>query len=200
MKYILAFLFLLTAMANAQTKDTTVQNPYAPKILEGGSVGELFKLTQPLPEHQILLQLEGEWKQEIKFYFSGDTSRVFKGQGETINQMVLGYRFLESKSSSIAFGMHISSISYIGYDNRLKKYTIYTMDEMGTYAVLAFGDYDDKAKTLTFTGNEIDPVTQDPIKFIMKYSFAAEDEIEFEVDLISGSKVRKYLEIMFERK
>ncbi len=200
MKYILVFLFLFTAVISAQNNDSTIQHPYVPKILEGGSVSQLFSLTQPLPEHQILLQLEGEWNQDIRFYFSGDTTRVFKGQGETINQMVLGFRFLESKSKSIAFGMHISSVSYIGYDNRLKKYTIYTMDEMGTYPVLAFGDYDEKNKTLTFTGNEIDPVTQDPIKFIMKYTFPDEDSIGFEVDLVSGSNVKKYLEIIFSRK
>lgn len=53
-------------------------------------------------------------------------------------------------------GITAKTKMFTGYDNRRSKYFLFSMDELGTYAVSAEGDYDAAKRTWTFHGVEDD--------------------------------------------
>ncbi|MBE2280879.1 MAG: DUF1579 family protein [Ignavibacteriaceae bacterium] len=164
------------------------------------SLEEMIKLTQPGAEHELLAIFEGVWEQEIHIFFRSDTVSVTKGTGKITNQFVLGSRYIQSIGSSIAFGMHISSITYIGFDKRFGKYSMFTMDELGTYAVNSLGEYVDEEASFIFEGNALDPVTSEYLNFKMIYRIESEDRIIYNLFFIMPDNTQfKYIEAIYKR-
>lgn len=187
MRY-LKFLFLallFSALASAQTNKWST----------------LEELTLVLPEHEALAQFEGEWEVNIQFHFDEKEKQPLKGAGTADNKVVLGGRFIESRSQNIAFGMSITSIAYLGFDVRLQKYTLYSMDELGNFAINAYGDYKKSDGKFLFEGSTMDYVTRENQEFRIIYDFEGEDKIKYEVDfLLPDGTYRPYINAEFKRK
>ncbi|MBK7867955.1 MAG: DUF1579 family protein [Ignavibacteriales bacterium] len=161
----------------------------------------LEELTLTLPEHEALALFEGEWDVQIEFFFDKDDGKALKGAGDSKNQVVLGGRFIESRSQNIAFGMSITSIAYLGYDVRLQKYTLYSMDELGNFAINAYGDFKKSDNKFIFEGNTMDYVTREDQMFRIIYDFEGEDLIKYEVDfLLPDGSYKPYINAEFRRK
>lgn len=111
----------------------------------------MLKMAQPGPAHEILKQFEGSWKQYVSANMGTGPST---GTGALTNRMILGGRFLQMDGAATVGGMTITSMSILGYDNRIGKYTLYSIDEFGTYAITARGAYDSTTRILTFLGVE----------------------------------------------
>lgn len=182
----LVFMALLfTTMAGAQTNKWST----------------LEELTLVLPEHEALAQFEGEWEVNIQFHFDEKEKQTLKGSGSADNKVVLGGRFIESRSQNIAFGMSITSIAYLGFDVRLQKYTLYSMDELGNFAINAYGDYKKSDNKFLFEGSTMDYVTRENQEFRIIYDFEGEDMIKYEVDfLLPDGTYRPYINAEFKRK
>jgi hypothetical protein len=161
----------------------------------------LEELTLALSEHEKLSLFEGEWDVQIDFFFDEDGGKPLKGAGECKNQVVLGGRFIESRSQNIAFGMSITSIAYLGYDIRLQKYTLYSMDELGNFAINAYGDFNKEENKFIFEGNSMDYVTKENQMFRIIYDFEGTDLIKYEVDfLLPDGSFKPYINAEFKRK
>lgn len=161
----------------------------------------LEELTLVLPEHEALARFEGEWDVKIQFYFDEKEKQPLKGSGTADNKVVLGGRFIESRSQNIAFGMSITSIAYLGFDVRLQKYTLYSMDELGNFAINAYGDYKKSDNKFLFEGSTMDYVTRENQEFRIVYDFEGEDFIKYDVEfLLPDGSYRPYIYAEFRRK
>jgi hypothetical protein len=142
---------------------------------------EAMKLAQPSAQHKLLTDMVGKFTQKIKFNIAPGQSMEGDGSGET--KSIIGGRFIQINSVGKMMGMETEVMTIMGYDRRKNKYTLFSIDGMGTYSVSAEGDYDAATKIMTLKGTEEDPKTN------MKMDF------KFVFDL-SNDKIRK-MDIIF---
>lgn len=126
----------------------------------------VMQQAQPGPAHEILKMMEGTWKQKVTSTM--EPGKPTTGAGKATHTMILGGRFLEMKGSAELFGMKVASQTILGHDNRKGKYFAYSIDELGTYAVSATGDYDAATKTLTLHGEEREGEMVMRFKFVFR--------------------------------
>lgn len=122
---------------------------------------------KPGPQHELLKQFTGRWNQKIEFSMMPETPSV-EGTGNVTNEMILGGRFLQSKGLIDAMGIKGNALQIIGYDNRRETFFMFSIDEMGTYAVNAEGTYDAALKTFTFHGAEDDGTMKMDFRILMR--------------------------------
>ncbi len=116
-------------------------------------LNETLAMSKPGAAHEILKMMAGTWKQKVTSFMDPSGNPV-SGSGTATNQMILGDRFLQINSTSTLAGTTVSSLTILGYDNRVGKYFTFGIDEMGTYAVTAEGAYDAATKTIMLRGKE----------------------------------------------
>lgn len=116
---------------------------------------EMMALMMPGPEHEYLAKFEGTWEQEYKLYMTPGVEPV-ESNGESENKMILGGRFLQVFTTGLMMGQPVEGLSLWGYDNRLKIFTLYGFDTMGTYAITPEGERLDE-NTLEFKGKNWEP-------------------------------------------
>ena len=142
---------------------------------------EAMKIAGPAPEHDLIKKLDGKWNVEFKYELG--VGMIIEGKGIAEGKMILGGRFLNFEQVTEAAGMKFASLSIMGYDRRINKYTYYGIDEMGTYAVTGEGDYNSSSKILTLNGTTLDPtgksVAMQDYKFI--FEFVNDNEIKCDV-------------------
>jgi len=142
---------------------------------------EAMKIAGPAPEHDLIKKLDGKWNVEFKYELG--VGMIIEGKGVAEGKMILGGRFLNFDQVTEAAGMKFASLSIMGYDRRINKYTYYGIDEMGTYAVTGEGDYNSSSKILTLNGTTLDPsgksVAMQDYKFI--FEFVNDNEIKCDV-------------------
>jgi hypothetical protein len=143
---------------------------------------EAMKLAQPGPEHKLLQSMAGKFKQKIKFNYAPGQS--MEGDGSGTVESILGGRFVQISSEGTIMGMKTKSITILGFDRRKNKYTLFSIDEMGTYSVIAEGDYDSNTKIMTLTGTEDDPTMKMKQDFKFIFNFANENERKMDIVFI----------------
>jgi len=131
---------------------------------------EALKMAAAGPEHNLLNDLAGNYKQKYKLDFPPGT--IMESEGMSTIKSILGGRFITIDVNATMFGMSANSLTIMGYDRRKNKYTLFSIDEMGTYSVTAEGDYDSKTKVMTLNGSDYDPLSKMTrnYKFIFDYS------------------------------
>ena len=141
---------------------------------------ESMKLAQPAPQHKILSDLTGKFTQKIKFNMAPGQSMEGDGAGETTS--IIGGRFIQIKSVGKLMGMETEVMTIMGYDRRKDKYTLFSIDGMGTYSVSAEGDYDAATKIMTLKGTEDDPKSN--MKMDFKFVFDLSKDKTTKMDII----------------
>ena len=124
-----------------------------------------MELASPNENHQRLeTDFGGLWKYNMTSTMEGMT---MTGTGTSVNNMILGGRFVMMSSEGTMMGMTVKSMTIMGYDNAREKYTMIGLDELGTYYITAEGDYDTVTKVYTLDGTYEEPV----LKKIQDYRF-----------------------------
>jgi hypothetical protein len=151
----------------------------------------MMKLAQPGPEHELLKSMEGETNIAFKYYMDKDATADGAGTGK--NTMIMGGRFLMMENTTSTMGMTVKGMTILGFDRRKNKYTMFEIDEMGTYSVSAEGDYNADTKTLTLNGSELDPVSKKSMDFKFVYDLSKPNEHKFSVIFIKpdGSEFKE---------
>ena len=110
---------------------------------EGPSMLEMMELGQPGPEHAELAKGVGTWDAVSTLTMPPMPGMPemppMQSKATTVNEMVLGNRFMRSVSSGMMMGQKTESITYIGFDRRHDEYVVVGLDTMGTYFVTARG-------------------------------------------------------------
>ncbi len=150
--------------------------------------------------HEMLATNVGEWKTAAKFWMSPG-SEPSVSEGTAINEMMMGGRYLKSMNTSTVMNMPMEGMSLEGYDNAAKEFTSIWIDNMGTGIMVAHGNYDEDSKTITYTGNIMDPISGKEMSFreTMKY---VDDNTRFmEMFIISDEGQEfKSMEVQYTKK
>ncbi len=145
----------------------------------------------PCEEHDRLKGMEGRWRQTVTYQMDpAQPATTIEGEGT--GAMILGGRFLESKSQGSFMGMPFESFSIVGYDRRHEHYTFVGFDTMGTYYVAAEGNWDEETQSIRMRGETHDPKIKSTEKYTMVYKPVNADEYVWEVwfDMPDGSEMR----------
>ena len=131
---------------------------------------EAMRLAAPNENH---LRLEtdfgGSWTYTMESTMDG---AAMEGSGTSSNNMILGGRFIMFNAEGTMMGMNVKSVTIMGYDNALGKYTLIGLDELGTYYITAEGTYDQSTKVYTLDGTYEEPVLkrQQDYRFVFDVS------------------------------
>lgn len=158
-----------------------------------------MEMAAPGEQHALLAKLAGDWKVTGRFFIPGQEGVEFTGT--TGNKMILGGRFLQFEGSFTSQTLQLSSESLMvyGFDKRTGKYTLWTVDTMGTYSVSAEGDYDAATRTWTLHGEVVEPsMDKVPFKFVVKLIDDTQYVLELHMEF-AGMGWHKQMEAMHEK-
>jgi hypothetical protein len=149
----------------------------------------LMYLTTPNENHELLAKLSGRWKQNYQ-YTRGE--RVEYGKGFSENEMIFGSKFLQMFNNIDYFGTVTSTMQILGFDNYEQKFTIYSIDEVGTDSKFAYGVYDPEKEQLVFEQVE-DVLTPGKIPFKILITFDRDNKFTYEMFLKEDGKYKRVL-------
>ncbi len=116
------------------------------------------KYGTPGPEHKHLEALHGKFDVSVKMYMPGEKEpNTSKGHAE--RKWLMDKRYLEEHMKGDFMGKEFKGMGLQGYDRLKKKYVFTWIDNFGTGITYAEGDYDAKAKTITYSYVEDSPFT-----------------------------------------
>ena len=118
-------------------------------------------------EHDLLAKFAGTFQSTGKAMVSADLWLDWRGTERA--RTILGGRFLEIDFDADAGQKpDVHSKTILGYDTRVKKYTLWSIDTLGTYSVGALGDFDKAKQELTLLGSVQEAQQVIQFKFIFK--------------------------------
>jgi hypothetical protein len=156
-------------------------------------------MPKPGPEHKMLARSEGTWEAKLKSWMDPKKPPE-ESTGTMVRKMIMDGRFLQEKVKTKLMGKSFEGLGIVGYDALKKKYVMSWVDNLGTNITIAYGTYDEKAKTLTFTREEEMPkVGKVKMRDVLK--MVSDDEQLFEIYEQVGSEPEvKVLEVTYTRK
>lgn len=146
-----SFLCLFTTAWAIAENDTQAQSSDPQAMMD------LYaKTAQPGDPHKLFATLAGSWTTQTKEWMEpGKPPTESSGTAEM--KMLLGGRFLYQEISGQMMGQPFSGIAIDGFDNVRKKYITAWMDSMGTGIFLMEGTASDNGRTITLTGQHLEP-------------------------------------------
>lgn len=156
---------------------------------DAAAMDAAMKAAMPGPQHEVLKVFEGKWIQKIVTRLD-PTAAPASVDGISEGRMILGGRFIQIENTGEMAGLNVSSLQIIGYDNRRQRYFTFGLDELGTYAVMAEGDYNPTTKILTMFGETEEGGVR--VKFRFEFKVVDNDHYTYVVvfTLPNGTEVR----------
>jgi Protein of unknown function (DUF1579) len=133
-----------------------------------------FAKGQPSPpqaEHKILAMEEGAWDAEVTMFIPGQ--QPAKSKGVETNRLIAG-KWLISDYKGEFFGGAFEGHGVNGYDAKKSKYVATWVDTMSSRIDQLEGTYDEKTKTLSVSGEILEPGSDKPAKMRMETQFKGE--------------------------
>ena len=106
--------------------------------------------------HKMIASWDGTWSGEVTSWMD-PAKPPMQSTSQAKNKMILGGRYQESVHTGNFGGMPFEGRSVVGYDNATKKFVSSWVDNMGTGIMHLEGTWDEASKTITFTGDCVDP-------------------------------------------
>lgn len=152
----------------------------------------------PGPQHKLLAEMVGEWDGEITMWMDPETPPQTY-QGTTKYESIFDGRYIVGHYSGIMMGMPFSGMDITGYDNIKKVFFTSWIDNMGTGVLYVEGNYDEKTKTYTYSGETVDLFGN---KMTVKNVITIQDKDHntFEMFMNTGKGEMKTMEIKYTRK
>ncbi len=149
--------------------------------------------------HKMLAKADGEWKFDITIWMTPGAPPV-KSSGTSVNKMILGGRYQESRESGSFQGMPFEGINTLGYDNARKVFVSSWIDNMGTGIIYLEGKWDPENKSINFMGKETDPITGTERMVKEKVKWIDDNNQLMEMFTVQDGKDVKTMEIKLTRK
>ena len=151
----------------------------------------------PGKAHDLLSPLAGNFTVTAKF---DSPDGVITSTGKATAEWILGGRFVRQNFSGDMMGQPFTGVGHTGYDNSRKLYQATWMDSMSTAIFYMEGQADASAKTLTLTGEGIDPAEGKMKKYQHVWHLDNADEIVFEMyELGAGDQKTKTATLTYSR-
>ncbi|TWW01199.1 DUF1579 domain-containing protein [Chitinophaga pinensis] len=154
---------------------------------------------KPGPVHEMIAKSDGEWSYEMSMWMDPSQPPT-KGNGTTVNKMVLGGRYQESVHKSTIMGMPFEGHGLMAYDNAKKIFQSSWVDNMGTGIMNMEGTWDDATKSITFTGKMYEPMSGKDMGVKEIFKIIDDDHHHMEMYMVNDGKEVKTMEIDFTRK
>ena len=168
----MALLALLgvSAAGAAEKKTDKTAKPQTAMAAQDPKMAEMMKMGAPGENHKILSSFVGRWQHTGKFSMSAD-EKPQVSNGTSVNQWILGGRFLQQEAKGDMMGQPFDGLGYNGYDNMKGEYTSVWLDNMSTSIMTGSSQYDPATQTFTETGTFACPMTGEknkPYRAILK--------------------------------
>ena len=153
----------------------------------------------PGEAHKLLAESAGDWTEQITMWMDPSAPPTTTTT-TTKSEMIMGGRYLVSKTSGEMMGMPFEGMSIMGFDNAKKVYTSTWVDNFGTGVIYMEGPWDEATKSVNFKGKGVDPITGKEMMMRQVVKIIDKDTQEFTMyDNKSGKEV-KTMEIRSTRK
>lgn len=162
------------------TSGTTLGQEMTDTLNQQDMMALYMELAKPGEEHKLLGKMAGTWEVEIS-YWTEPGANPMVTTATSVNEMILGGRFLKMHSEGEVMGLKSEGLNIMGFDRRHEVYTIVGYDTWGTYYITAEGTYDDDSGTISMYGEDDDPVMGFTQKYDMNIKFVSDDEIITEI-------------------
>lgn len=144
--------------------------------------------------HEMMAKGVGEWKTVTTFWQAPGTEPM-TSEGTASSEMILGGRYLKSVHRGDAWGMEMHGISTTAYDNTTHEFLNTWIDNVGTGLAFSKGTYDKESKSITFTGNMVDPMAGEEVEFKQVLKFVDDNTQLFEMYLLGDEGEFKMMEM-----
>lgn len=185
------FYVLLLAAASGYCMPALAQN--------NDDMQAMMAYMTPGTVHQMMAKSAGQWSGKVTYWTQPGVPPTTVVM-DVKQEMILGGRYLRSINTGNMMGMPFEGIGVTAYDNAKKVFISSWMDNMGTGIVTMEGTWDEKSKSIVFTGKMMDPMTgkEMPAKEIIK--FVDDNNQVMEMYSQANGKEYKSMEIVFTRK
>lgn len=149
--------------------------------------------------HKMLAKDDGEWNEEITLWMAPGAPPT-KNTATCLNKMIMGGRYQESKHTGNFMGMPFEGYGLVGYDNAKKIFVSSWVDNLGTGIMYLEGKWDDKTKTINFSGKSTDATTGKDMAIREVFTYIDPNKQKLEMFSTVEGKEYKSMEIIFTRK
>lgn len=149
--------------------------------------------------HQMMAKSAGDWTGKVTFWMQPGAPPA-TATVDIKQEMILGGRYLRSYNTGNMMGMPFEGIGVTAYDNAKKVFINSWIDNMGTGMVTLEGPWDDKTKSITFTGKMMEPAAGKEIPVRQVIKFIDDNNQVMEMYAQRDGKETKTMEIVFTRK
>jgi len=197
---LIAVAFCSTVLAQTTKKsETQNQQQTGQSKQEADMMQKWTAYMTPGPMHQMMAKWNGDWNEEVTFWMTPGAPPT-KNTSTCTNTMIMGNRYQETRHTSVMNGMQFEGRGILGYDNAKKVFTSTWIDNMGTGIMTLEGKWDDKNKTIHFTGTSIDPMTGKNENIREEFKLVDDNNQIMEMYMSQDGKEYKSMEIRFTRK
>jgi hypothetical protein len=148
--------------------------------------------SSPLPQHKILAMGEGVWDADITMTIPGQEAA--KSKGMETNRLMAG-KWLISDFKGEMFGTSFDGHGVNGYDAKKGKYVATWVDTMSVHIAMLEGNYDEKTKTLTLSGEVEEPGSGKPMKMRLETQFK-DDETRTFTEFVQMGGQKEFVKVM----
>jgi hypothetical protein len=172
---------------------------FAQEVNQDEAMKKWFDYMTPGPIHEMMAKSVGEWTFVSKYWMDPSAPPTVSN-GKSVNEMILGGRYLKSTSYSEVMGMPMEGLNILAYDKATNEFFSFWIDNMGTGMTMARGKYDEKSKVCDMKGTMVDPMTGKEMEYRQTMKFIDDNNQFFEMYMISDGKETKSMEITSTRK
>jgi len=189
-----------TTDASAKADDTKKEQAWIP--IDSAMMEKGWKESMALGEpHKMLAKSNGTWTGEVTMWMA-DGAPPMKSTSTSVNTMLLGGLYQQSKHKGEVMGMPFEGESTVAYDNVEKKYVSTWIDNMGTGILVMTGNWDDASKSINFSGKMKNPANG--LECTMREVFKVNDDDHQTLEMYGPDpktgKEFKTMEIKYTRK
>lgn len=185
MKKVLAALFMCMMFVTIQAQDQEAMQKWMESI-------------QPGPMHQMMSKMVGKWK-TVMVMVDPASGQEMKSEGTASFEPILGGRYIKSTHSSSMMGMPFEGLGIDAYDNVAKEFVSIWVDNMGTGIMVMKGQYDEKTKTVVTSGESIDPMSGQPMKYRSVSKWVDDNTAVFDMYATIGGQESKMFTMTYTR-
>lgn len=197
--------------ANKETTETTATDTMAttstapateapaPPMDSAAQMKAWEEYMTPGDVHKMMASWDGKWTSEVTMWMSPDAPPS-TSTATSDTRMVLGGRYQETVSKGNFNGMPFEGKGYLAYDNSKKVFVSSWMDNMGTGIMHLEGPWDEASKSMTLTGECVDPTTGKNMTMKEVVKIVDEKNQVMEMYCNQGGKEYKSMEMKMTRK
>ncbi|MEW6194863.1 MAG: DUF1579 domain-containing protein [Bacteroidota bacterium] len=179
MKKLLTVVFMCLMFVSLQAQDQDAMQKWMESI-------------QPGPMHQMMSKMVGKWKAVMVMVDPG-SGQEMKSEGTATYEAILGGRYIKSSFSSTMMGMPFDGMGIDAYDNIAKEFVSIWIDNMGTGIMVMKGQYDEQTKTVNLSGDSIDPMSGQPMKYRSTAKWLDDNTTVFEMySTMNGQEMKMF--------